>query len=427
MPGPKKWWLFAMFFNMRLERALLALSISFVPVGAQEDFVLRSDASQATINVAVLPFQGTDKIRDFADLASPEAVIRADLEFSGRTKIVQPPADTWDSTFFAQKSVATVVTGFVRMGAVEGDVEIRFQLLDALSREKLAEKTYSGKKKDLRRLSHRFSDDAIFQLFGERGIASTRIAYVRGKDGHKEIWTMDYDGFGSAPWTKNGSINLSPAWDREGALVWSSYLGGDGAHLWRQQIGQKPTRFLPSAPGMQISASASPIDGEIALAVSLDGQTEIFRSPPNGPAVRLTYSPALEVSPTWSPNGYEIAFTSDRTGSPQVYAMDREGSNLHRITWVGGYNDQASWSPMGDRIAFARQVGEFQILTISPEGNDEKWLGQGEQPKWSPDGRHLIFIRHNGQKSDLWTCNADGTQPRQLTFFSDATQPAWSR
>lgn len=415
-----------MFCNMRLDQPLLILTLALSPLCAQEDFVLRSDAAESIVNVAVLPFEGVDALAEFKDQSTPDAVVRADLDFSGRTKIVNPPSATWDSLFFAQKGVAAVVTGSARR-TPSGEVEIAYRLLDAASREPLSEKLYSGKKKDLRRLSHRFSDDAIFQFFGERGIASTRIAYVRGGEGHKEIWTMDYDGFGSAPWTRNGSINLSPIWDRTGALVWSSYLGKDGAHLWRQEIGQKPTRFLPAVPGMQISASPSPLDGELALAVSLDGQTEIFRSLPNSRPVRLTYSPALEVSPTWSPNGYEIAFTSDRTGAPQVYVMDREGSNLRRLTWVGGYNDQAAWSPTGDRIAFARQAGDFQILTIAPDGSDEKWLGVGEQPKWSPDGRHIVFIRRYGPRSDLWVCNADGSSPKQLTFFGDATQPSWSR
>jgi TolB protein len=415
-----------MFCNMRLEHHLLILSLAFSPLVAQEDFVLRSDADQSIVNVAILGFDGADRVPEFKELARPDAVIRADLSFSGRTRIVDPPSGTWDSAFFVQQGVAAVVTGSVRP-TPGGDVEITYRLLDANTRENLEEKVYLGKKNDLRRLSHRFSDDVIFQLFGERGIASTRIAYVRGGEGRKEIWTMDYDGFGSAPWTKNGSINLSPAWDRTGALVWSSYVGKDGAHLWRQEIGQKPGRFLPAVPGMQISASPSPLDGELALAVALDGQTEIFRSFPNSRPVRLTYSPALEVSPTWSPNGYEIAFTSDRTGAPQVYIMDREGSNLRRLTWVGGYNDQAAWSPMGDRIAFARQAGGFQIMTIAPDGSDERWLGVGEQPKWSPDGRHIVFIRRYGTRSDLWVCRADGSSPRQLTFFGDATQPAWSR
>jgi TolB protein len=421
-----------MFSSMRLNSSSFVPSLAAMLLvvaafsRAQEDFVLKSDAMQTSVSVAVLPFEGVDAAADYRDQAKPEEVVRADLGFSGRFKVFQSPSGKWDSAYFAKSGIAAVATGTVKPGA-SGEMEIRFQLLDAQTKDKLAEKTYTGRKSDLRRLSHRFSDDVVFQIFGERGIATTRIAFVRGKDGHKEIWTMDYDGFAASSWTRNGSINLSPVWDRDGALVWSSYLGGDGAHLWRQTVGQKPSRFLPSAPGMQISAAPSPIDGEIALAVSLDGQTEIFRAYPDGKPVRLTYNPAIEVSPSWSPNGWEIAFTSDRTGYPQVYIMDKEGSNLRRVTWVGGYNDQASWSPTGDRIAFARMAGDFQILTISPEGSDEKWLGPGEQPKWSPDGRHLVYTRRYNGRSDLWVCDVDGANQHQITFLGDASQPAWSR
>lgn len=416
-----------MFSNtMRADRRRLLLVCLLASLSwAQEDFVLRSDAGQAQVGVAVIPFDGVDKLPEFAEVAAPDAILRADLDFSGRFQVASFPA--WDSAAFGKKGISAVLTGTVRKGAVDGEVDIRFSLLDASSRDKLLEKHYAGRRKDLRRLVHRFSDDAVFQLFGERGIATTRIAFVRGGDGRKEIWTMDYDGFGLEQLTKNGSINLSPVWDRDGALIWSSYIGGDGAHLWRMETGSKPTRFLPSLPGMQISAAPSPLDGEMALAVSIDGQTEIFRSYPNGKPVRLTFNPALEVSPSWSPNGWEIAFTSDRTGYPQVYVMDKDGAGLRRLTWVGAYNDQASWSPAGDRIAFARQAGDFQILTISPDGGDEKWIGPGEQPKWSPDGRHLVFIRRFGPRSDIWISRADGTGARQVTFKGDATQPAWSR
>lgn len=416
-----------MCFNIRPNSwfQAMVLALGVLPGFAQEDFVLRSDASEALVGLVLIPFEGVDKVSEFADVAKPEEIIRADLDFSGRFRVSTAPK--WDSAAFAKQGVTTVLTGVVKAGAVEGEVDIKFQLVDASSRDKLLEKTYSGRSKDLRRLAHRFSDDAVFQIFGERGIATTRIAFSRGKDGHKEIWTMDYDGFGAQSATKNGSINLSPIWDRDGALIWSSYLGKDGAHLLRMENGGKPTRFLPSVPGMQISAAPSPIDGELALAVSLDGQTEIYRAYPNGKPVRLTFNPALEVSPSWSPNGWEIAFTSDRTGSPQVYVMDKDGANLRRITWIGGYNDQAAWSPAGDRIAFARQAGDFQILTISPEGGDEKWLGPGEQPKWSPDGRHLVFTRRFGARSDIWICRADGTGTRQISFHGDASQPSWSR
>ncbi len=407
--------------------ALFILLAFLAPASAQEDFILRSDATQSTVSISVLPFEGMEKIPQLAALATPHKVLQADLEFSKRFQVVPPPAKGWDSASVAQKALAALAYGIVLPGSGKDEIVLKMRMVDASSREALLEKNYSGRPRDLRRLVHRFSDDMVFQMFGERGIATTRIAFVRGKPGHKEIWTMDYDGFGAEPWTKNGSINLSPTWDRDGGLIWSSYAGGGAAKLWRQTPGQKAHPLLPSVPGMQISASTSPLDGEVAMATSLDGQTEIWRGQPEGRPVRLTYSPDLEVSPSWSPNGWQIAFTSDRTGHPQVYVMDREGSGTRRLTWTGQYNDQPSWSPGGDRIAFARMAGGFQILTISPDGSDERWLGPGEQPKWSPDGRHIVFTRAWEKSSDIWVCEADGSNPRALTFFGDAAMPAWSR
>lgn len=414
----------------RIGSALAPFLLAFVFAGtasAQEDFVLRSASSQAAVTISVIPFDGLELLPDRKSLAAPHEVLAADLDFSGRFDLASAPSSGWDSASLAKRAVAVLATGLVTKGAAKDEIRLRMRLTDVSTREVLVEKTYSGRAGDIRRLVHRFSDDAVFQMFGERGIATTKIAFVRGKPGHKEIWTMDYDGFGAEPWTKNGSINLSPTWDRDGGLIWSSYVGGNGAKLWRQVPGEKARPLLPAASGMQIAASTSPLDGEVAMAISQDGQTEIWRGQPEGRPLRLTYSPALEVSPSWSPNGWELAFTSDRTGEPQVYAMDREGTNIHRITWTGAYNDQPSWSPIGNRIAFARLTGGFQILTIAPDGSDERWIGPGEQPKWSPDGQHIVFTRSGGRSSDIWECQADGSHPRALTFFGDAAMPSWSR
>lgn len=423
-----------MFSNMPTEPrtgpALASALLAIILVGsprAQEDFVLRSEATRASVTISVVPFDGLEVIPDRKATAAPHEVLAADLDFSGRFDLVPVPPTGWDSAGLAQKSVAVLASGLVTKGAAEGEIRLRMRLSDVSTREVLVEKTYVGRGRDLRRLVHRFSDDVVFQMFGERGIATTRIAFVRGKPGHKEIWTMDYDGFGAEPWTKNGGINLSPTWDRDGGLIWSSYVGGKGARLWRQVPGEKARLLLPSVGGMQISASTSALDGEVAMALSDGEQTEIWRGQPEGRPLRLTYSNALEVSPSWSPNGWEIVFTSDRTGEPQVYAMDREGSNIRRVTWTGSYNDQPSWSPTGDRLAFARLAGGFQILTIAPDGSGERWIGPGEQPKWSPDGQHIVFTRAGGRSSDIWVCRADGSRPRALTFFGDASMPSWSR
>lgn len=391
---------------------------------AQEDFVLRSVSGNADITkVAILPFEGVAAIPEFNAQATPDVVLRSDLTFSGRFDVV-PAEGKIDSAFFNRTGVTTVVRGAARH-LPGGEIEVRYQLLDALSNQPLTEKVYSGKARDLRRLSHRFADDAVFQVYGERGIASTRIAYVNGRPGKKEIWAMDYDGFGAEPLTRNGSINLAPTFDREGNLIWISFLGGRGAQAVKMAPGGK-TRPLTSLGGTHSSVTVSAMDGEIAIASSQSGQSQIYRANASGGGmVRLTYNEAIQTSPSWSPNGWELAFTSDRTGKPQIYIMDREGSSTRRLTFQGGYNDQASWSPNGDRIAFGRLAGDWQVVTIRPDGSDEQVIANGRNPKWSPDGRHLVYMVEWAGKSDLWTCNPDGTGRRQLTHTGNASLPSW--
>ena len=63
-------------------------------------------------------------------------------------------------------------------------------------------------------------------------------------------------------------------------------------------------------------------------------------------ARKLTDSAGLDTAPTWSPTGQEIAFTSDRGGTPQIYLMDSEGLNVRRLTNVGNWNDAPAWNPV---------------------------------------------------------------------------------
>ena len=91
----------------------------------------------------------------------------------------------------------------------------------------------------------------------------------------------------------------------------------------------------------------------------------------NGRLKRLTQDGAIDVSPSWSPDGQKIAFVSNRAGSPQIYIMNHEGGNVRRLTYDGGYNTSPAWSPKGDKIAYEKRVsGSFQIYTIREDGSD---------------------------------------------------------
>src|SRR2546426_9110114 len=77
---------------------------------------------------------------------------------------------------------------------------------------------------------------------------------------------------------------------------------------------------------------------------------------------RLTDHGAADLAPTWSPTGRELAFTSDRGGTPQIYLMSADGTNVRPLTYrdqQGSYNTAAAWSPKGDWIAY--EIGRAHV------------------------------------------------------------------
>ncbi len=171
------------------------------------------------------------------------------------------------------------------------------------------------------------------------------------------------------------------------------------------------------------------------LSLSHTGNPEIYRIRPDGSIVkRLTVSPAIEISPSWSPGGRDIVFTSDRTGTPQLYIFDAEGTGSRRITFEGQYNDSAVWSPNGERIAYTTREGNYNhIVVIKATGESRRVLTDGswrnaEDPGWAPDGRHLVFASDRTGEYKLYVCDVDEETFRQLTFGDDPDiTPAWSR
>jgi TolB protein len=91
---------------------------------------------------------------------------------------------------------------------------------------------------------------------------------------------------------------------------------------------------------------------------------------------RLTSNRAIDTSPTWSPDGKQISFTSNRDGTPQIYVMDADGSNQRRLTYVGGDNRESEWSPIGNRISFTTRGsdGSHKICIMYADGTGARLL-----------------------------------------------------
>jgi len=167
---------------------------------------------------------------------------------------------------------------------------------------------------------------------------------------------------------------------------------------------------------------------------------EVFVVNADGSAVRrLThdfYRPAAELpswSP-WSPDGRRIAVagsTGGYDGNDEIFVMNADGSNQRNLTRTPGINeDSPSWSPTGRSITFTsgRKVGGVRAVhTIGPDGRRHRSLSRGTQPTWSGDGQSIVFIRARGNKSDIYVMTAAGRNPTNLTGTpAREFAPAWS-
>ena len=147
---------------------------------------------------------------------------------------------------------------------------------------------------------------------------------------------------------------------------------------------------------------------------------------------RLTNHPAIDTSPSFSPDGSQIVFTSDRGGSPQLYVMEASGANPKRISFGQGRYTTPVWSPRGDLIAFTRQAsGRFGVGVVRPDGSGERILSDAyldEGPTWSPNGRVIMFFRQFtvSDEPNLWSVDLTGQNLRKISTPGDASDPAWS-
>jgi TolB protein len=392
------------------------------------------------LNIAIPEFAvttGADAAGAGKLLAS---VTGADLTFTGLFSVVAatgsiPPNNpaalkqSWQE--FAAAGAHAGVHGLLALRGDRAEVEMRLYDLTSPEHRMIASKKFELPVGVIRRLAHKVADEIVLQFTGEPGIADTKIAYVSGPTGAKEIVMADYDGVGVAPVTKNGSINLSPVWSPDArSLAFTSFKQGYPDLFRAFPFERRPDQVLAAFVGINSSPAFSPDGRQIAMTLSVTGNPEIHvLNLANGSMRRLTRHAGIDTEPTWSPNGRQIAFVSDRGGTPHVYVMDDQGLNVRQIT-SSGFHTQPRWSPRGDLIAYTQRSGTHDIWVVDVDGANPRRLtsgGDNQGPTWSPNGRHIAFQSNRLGRWQLFAVLADGSSPTPLTRGqSESTSPSWS-
>jgi TolB protein len=384
------------------------------------------------------PTGGSAEAKEFYE------VLTRDLNLSGWFNIVDPagyvePAGTGiqlgQFRFEDWDVIGTTVLAKTSLSMSGGKLRAEAWVYAVPGREKLDAKAFTADVTKVRTLAHKVANEIILAVTGKQGPFNTRFAVVGkfGKNGNKEIYTVDFDGHGLSPVTKNGSINLQPSWDPgAGRIAFTSYLSGN-PDLYVADLGKGRITRLSSRSGINTGATWAPGGGRIALTLSPGGDPDIYAIDANSGAelARLTKASGIDVSPSYSPDGSKIAFVSDRSGGAHIYVANADGSDPRRVTFQGSQNTDPSWSPDGRSLVFVSREGNFDIFTVRLDGSGLTRITQGqgdnEDPSFSPDGYYIAFSSTRAGGGHIWLSTADGAHQVQLTQGGGGySNPAWS-
>lgn len=231
-------------------------------------------------------------------------------------------------------------------------------------------------------------------------------------------------------------------------LLFDRGLGAGLSELYTLTPGQGLAPVKLNAGNVSRHPSPAPNGQRIAFAVSMQDLTtrvwmhDLYAVDRNGLNMRrLTFLDGEETEPSWSPNGARIAFTHVRpNGRSDIWVMNADGTepvNLTAEMSSGARRVAASWSPDGSRIAFSESNYDLthfssSIYTMRPDGSDKQRISFAlnawdSKPSWSPNGLSLVFSRYWGDgDTDLAIVPSNGGTVRRITMPGTQSAPAWS-
>ena len=379
-------------------------------------------------------------------LDSVRKIVERDLLYSDRFTVPQLPdsaarltGGAFDPQLFRQFGYAWAV----ELEQAPGGVDMK--LYDVVAGKVQLEVT---RPLDLRGVGdgrmaiHRLSDEIVASATLGIGIAATRILFLRVVGTDNGIWRIDSDGANLVRLTKPGGYFLHAAWSPDATAVAYSESTDGRLNLYMLRLDTMTRIRVPTGTGGgdAYNPAFSPDGKELAFAFNAPGKffdigvVNIAGTMCCARALTATGQVANNITPTYSQDGRRIAFLSTRTGKPQIYVMDADGTGVTLLVPLDPAETYApEWSPDGSKIAFARDASSGRQVFTYTIGSDlvtqHTSVGSNEDPSWAPDSRHIVLKSRRNGPEQLWILDLTSGNWRALVTTPGITArlPAWSR
>ena len=414
---------------LRFSFGLLVAGLLALPTWAQFRVEV-SGVGLTQVPIAFAPLRGEE--------TSPQkisAIVQADLERSGQFRgvtagVVTDETQRPDISAMRQKGADALLTGSIsRM--TDGRYDVRIRLWDVVRGQDLGAMSYVVVTGDLRLASHRISDFVYEKLTGDKGVFSTRIAYVTKAGSRYNLWVADSDGENAQSALASPEPIISPSWSPSGGQL--AYVSFESRKpvVYIHDVSTGKRRVIANFRGSNSAPSWSPDGRTLALTLSRDGGSQLFAiDAGGGEPRRLTQSAAIDTEPVFSPDGTAIYFVSDRGGAPQIYRMPASGGPANRVTFNGTYNISPSISPDGRWLAYISRIGgafKLHVMDIA-SGNVAAITdsNRDERPSFAPNSRLIVYATIQDGREALMTTTLDGRIKARLSGQGgDLREPNW--